>query len=98
MAERQLSANQVVAYNLRRARGAETQEQAAQRLENYLGRRWSKASFSDAERSAENGRTRVFDANELLAFSRTFGKPISWFFTAPDDVDQVWCATPGEAT
>jgi transcriptional regulator with XRE-family HTH domain len=88
-----VTANQVVAYNLKRAREGLnlTQELAAQKLGDYLGRRWSKASFSATERSAEGGRIRVFDANELLAFSRVFEQSIGWFFTPPAGVDEVEC-------
>ncbi len=45
--------NQVVAYNLTRAREHRgwTQDEAAEALAPYLGTRWSKASFSQAERS-----------------------------------------------
>lgn len=48
-----LTPNRVVAYNLARARSLRgwTQEQAAERLEPFLGVRWSKATFSAAERS-----------------------------------------------
>src|SRR5687767_165497 len=48
-----LTANQIVAFNLARAREWKnwTQEEAADALEPYLGKRWSKASFSQAERS-----------------------------------------------
>jgi len=70
---------------------------AAQRLEPYLGKRWSVASFSDAERSAENGRTREFDANELLAFAQAFEKSIAWFFTPPDDLEHVYAGPPPDS-
>jgi hypothetical protein len=95
---KEMTANQLVAYNLRRAREERgwTQELAAQHLEQYLGKRWSKASFSIAERSADDGaRKREFDANELLAFSRTFEKPVAWFFTPrDDDLEYVTCGNP----
>jgi len=93
-----MTANQLVAFNLRNAREGLglTQEMAAQRLEPYIGKRWSVASFSDAERSADNGRTREFDANELLAFSQAFGKPIAWFFTPPADLESVDAGAPLE--
>lgn len=95
-----MTANQVVAHNLKRAREQLnlTQEQAAVELEKYLGRRWSKASFSAAERSAEDGRVRVFDANELLAFSRVFDESIGWFFTPPAGVDDVECGPLEDVT
>lgn len=96
-----MTANQVVAYNLRRAReerGA-TQEETAQRLEQYLGKRWSKASFSVAERSAEKGaRKREFDANELLAFTQIFEKPIGYFFELPPEIRQVTCGEPADVS
>jgi hypothetical protein len=85
-----ISANQLVAHNLRRAResylgtGA-TQEQAAVLLEEFLGERWSKTSWSNAERSAVTEYAREFSANEILAFARTFSVPVSYFFEPPDD-------------
>jgi hypothetical protein len=87
-----MTANQLVAYNLRRAReeAGLTQEQAAALLEPYLGRRWSKASFSVAERSADaRARRRLFDANELLAFSQVFKRPVAWFFTPPAEAERI---------
>jgi hypothetical protein len=80
-----LTPNQVVAYNLAQARTLRqwTQDEAAERLEPYLGRRWSKATFSAAERSIESDRVRQFDANEIVAFSRGFDLPVSWFFLPP---------------
>ncbi len=91
-----MTANQLVAYNLKRARErlSLTQEAAAQRIRPYSGKTWSVASLSDAERSAENGRTREFDANELLAFARAFERPIAWFFTPPDDLEYVHAGVP----
>src|SRR5947209_4053871 len=84
---RRMTANQLVAYNLRRIRERDglTQEQAAERLEPLLGRRWSKATFSAAETSVSSGRTREFNANEILAFSAAFGVPVGWFFLPPND-------------
>jgi transcriptional regulator with XRE-family HTH domain len=77
-----ITANQLVAANLRRARELRelTQEQAAERLEPYLGTRWSPAVFSAAETSVRTKRVREFSANELLAFSRAFDLPVLWFF------------------
>jgi transcriptional regulator with XRE-family HTH domain len=84
--------NQVVAHNLRRARGLHgwTQGTAAERLEPYLGVRWSKASFSAAERSADHGqRVKVFSADELIAFAAAFELPLAFFFTAPAGTSRV---------
>jgi transcriptional regulator with XRE-family HTH domain len=80
-----LTPNQVVAWNLAQARALKgwTQEEAAEALEPYLGRRWSKASFSTAERSVDSDRVREFDADEIVAFARAFDLPVSWFFLPP---------------
>jgi transcriptional regulator with XRE-family HTH domain len=78
--------NQVVAYNIRRARAKRewTQEDAAQHLEPYLGTLWSKATFSAAERGFETGdRIRQFTADDLIALSRGFDLPIVWFMLPP---------------
>jgi hypothetical protein len=98
---KEMTANQLVAYNLRRAREEArlTQGQASRLLEPYLGRRWSSASFSVAERSADEGtRRREFNANELLALARAFEKPVVWFLTPPNDLEHVACGEPAEVT
>lgn len=81
----QLAPNQIVAYNLAQARLWKnwTQEEAATELEPYLGARWSKASFSAAERSVDGQRVRQFSADEIVAFSRCFGLPVGFFFLPP---------------
>jgi transcriptional regulator with XRE-family HTH domain len=80
-----LTANQVVAYNLARARELRgwTQERAAEAIAPYLGLRWSKASFSQAERSLDGRNARQFDATEIIAFARGFDLPIGWFYFPP---------------
>ncbi len=81
--DQQLTAARLVAANLRAAREQRswTQEQAAEALAPYVGGvRWSKASWSAAER----GR-RHFTAAELLAFSACFKYPVVWFFLPPID-------------
>ena len=82
-----MSPNQVVALRLRLARHLRgwTQEQAAEHLEPHIGRRWSRASFSAAERSVDTGR-RQFTADDLVAFSRTFRMPLAFFLEPPDGV------------
>lgn len=69
-----LTPNQVVAFNLALARQHKglTQDEAAAALEPYLGKRWSKASVSQAERSIAGRFVRNFDADELVAFARAF--------------------------
>lgn len=80
-----LTPNQVVAYNLARAREWKgwTQTQAAEALAPYLGHRWSKPSFSQAERSFAGRFVRQFTADEIVAFARCFDLPITWFFLPP---------------
>lgn len=80
-----LTANQLVAYNLMRARKSQgwSQDQAAESLEPYLGVRWSKTVYSAAERSYQSKRVRQFTADEILAMSRAFGVPPLYFFLPP---------------
>lgn len=82
---RVLDANQVVAYNFGAARVLRgwTQDEAARYLAPHLGQVLPKASISAIERSVESGRTRLFNAQELVAFSLTFDLPIGWFFLPP---------------
>ena len=81
----QVSPNQLVAYNLAQARLHKgwTQQQAAEALEPFLGVRWSKASFSAAERSIDGERIRQFTTDEIVAFARCFQLPVTWFFLPP---------------
>lgn len=80
-----ITLDQVVAYNLRRARQHRgwTQAQAARQLEPFLGERWSSAVFSAAERSYEGNRIREFTASHVLAFALGFDLPIAWFYEPP---------------
>jgi hypothetical protein len=83
---RTMTPNQVVAYNVAKARALRgwTQEEAADALAPFLGARLSAASFSALERSAWSPtRIKVFSADELLALSRGFDLPIGYFFTPP---------------
>lgn len=80
-----MTPNQIVAYNLNQARlwKGWTQEQAADALAPHVGSRWSKANFSAAERSVAGERIRNFDADEIVAFARTFELPVTFFFMPP---------------
>ncbi len=83
---RLMTTNQVVAYNVAKARAIRgwTQEQAAEELAPYLGAKLSAASFSALERSAWNpGRIKVFSADELVALCRGFDLPIGFFLVPP---------------
>ncbi len=78
-----LSPCQIIAWNLeriRRSRGF-TQQQAAKRLEPYLGYRLSRPAFSQAERLS--GKLRRFDADEIVALARAFEVPIAYFSLRP---------------
>jgi transcriptional regulator with XRE-family HTH domain len=77
--------NQVVAYNMGRARALRgwTQEDAANELSHYLTHRMSRASYSAIERSIGGGRVKQFSADELVALARAFGLPLLWFFLPP---------------
>jgi transcriptional regulator with XRE-family HTH domain len=87
MSKPTLTPNQIVAFNLAEARSLRgwTQEEAAERLEPYLGTRWSKGSFSAAERSFTRERVRQFTADDLFAFAKAFNLPVSWFLLPPDE-------------
>jgi transcriptional regulator with XRE-family HTH domain len=86
-----MTANQVVAYNVAKARAIRgwTQEEAAEALAPYLGTRWSVASFSAIERSVDGGRIRRFSADQLLALSRGFDLPIAFFLVPPPPTEEI---------
>lgn len=86
---KRLTPNQVIAYNLRRARGLHgwTQAAAAERLEPYLGERWSRVVYSVAERSIAGKRIRRFSADEIVAFAAAFELPVAFFFEPPKGVE-----------
>ena len=95
-----LTPNQVVAYNLTQAREWKgwTQDQLAEALEPHLGKRWSKASVSQAERSVAGKFIRQFTADEIVAFARALDLPLGWFFLPPppwvDSATPVKLITP----
>lgn len=76
-----MNANEFVATRLvwARALSGWTQEEVATRL----GGGWTRVGVSAAERSHTGARTRRFDAEDLAAFSRVFGLPVSFWF-APE--------------
>ncbi|MGQ0631792.1 MAG: helix-turn-helix domain-containing protein [Sporichthyaceae bacterium] len=77
--------NEVIAYNFRRARELRglTQDEAAVKLEKFLGQRLPQASISALERSYGGDKRREFDAQEILAFACAFDVPLLWFFLPP---------------
>lgn len=78
--------NQIVAYNLARARRSWgwTQGEAAKRLSMQGGKAWSAATVGAAERSFSTERMREFNAAEIFDFALVFDKPVSYFFIPPD--------------
>lgn len=81
----EMTPNQIVAFNLARAREWRgwTQDQASEAIAPHLGQRWSRASFSFAERSVDGKQVRQFSADEIVALARGFGLPVTWFFMPP---------------
>src|SRR5215213_6097132 len=101
MSPPRLTPNQIVAWNLAQARKGRkwTQEEAAEHLEPYLGERWSKATYSAAERSVDGARIRQFTADDLHAFSRAFELPMTLFLTPPPwSGDEIGHAAGGETS
>lgn len=92
--------NQTIAFNLKRARTQRgwTQERAAEKLEPYLGERWSSATLSVAERSIDGKRVRQFTADDIFALARGFDLPINYFFRPPTSADEIGHARSSEAT
>ncbi len=84
-----MTPNQIVAHNLRVARAHKrwTQEEAGRRLAPHLGHTMGRASMSVAEKSAEGGKVRHFDADEIAIFARVFDLSIEWFLVPPIDVE-----------
>jgi len=80
-----LSAGNIVALNLKRAREMRglSQAETGKLLGDYLRNPWSPATVSAAERSWERGPERSFTANELDGFSRAFRLPLLWFLLPP---------------
>lgn len=93
---RAFTPNQVVAQRIASARMLRrwTQEEAADRLEPYLGAKWSAATFSIVERSVDGKRIRQFTADELVALSRAFEVPIGWWFTPSWGDETALVVTP----
>ena len=94
--QRAFTPNQVVAQRIALARQLRgwTQEEAADRLEPYLGAKWSAATFSIVERSIDGKRIRQFTTDELVALSRAFEVPIGWWFTPSWGDETALVVTP----
>jgi transcriptional regulator with XRE-family HTH domain len=57
-----------------------SQEQLGKRLEAVTGRRWSKATVSALERSADGVRVRQFDADDLVAIAHVLDVQLIFLF------------------
>lgn len=81
------SANQLVAYNLRRVRKLRhmTQKEAGKELGQLTGEEWSTATWSSAEQSVKGKRIRQFGVRDLLVFALLFDVPLAYFFTLPSE-------------
>jgi transcriptional regulator with XRE-family HTH domain len=84
--EPSLSMNQIVASNLARARRLRgwTQAETVKQLDQRAGVQTTVVNLSAYERSVDGKRRREFDADDLLAYARTFQLPITWFLLPPD--------------
>ncbi|MFK0154609.1 helix-turn-helix domain-containing protein [Streptomyces sp. NPDC090493] len=80
-----LTADGVVSYNLLHARNLRgwTQQEAADRISECLGKAWSVPVYAAAERAHRSARVKEFSADELLALSRAFRLPLAWWFVPP---------------
>lgn len=78
--------SQLVSYNLLRARRARgwTQQELGEALGRYMGRAWSNASVSAAERAWQGGRPRKFDVDEINSFCAIFDVPFAYFLLPPE--------------
>jgi transcriptional regulator with XRE-family HTH domain len=85
--EQVLTMNQVVAFNVRRARielREWSQAEACKRLGKAMGTRpWTVAAWSAMERSVDGNRIRLIDADLLVGLARAFNVPLIWFFLPP---------------
>jgi transcriptional regulator with XRE-family HTH domain len=91
-----VDADAVVSYNvaaIRHQRGW-TQEEVAERLGVFSGRRLPKSSMS-MERGFERGRTRRFNAQELYLLSVVFDVPVAYFFLPPPGAEATELADTG---
>jgi hypothetical protein len=91
-----LSVNQVVAFNLRRARESRgwSQLEAAVHIKPYLNELWSRQRFSAAERVYTGETEREFSVNELVAFARGFDLSVVYFLTPPPGCLHVFTSRP----
>ncbi len=70
-------------HSARQLRG-KTQTWVAERMTRFTTSKWSVSAVSAAEGGTTGGRPRSFNANEIVALSRTFDLPIPYFFVPPE--------------
>lgn len=91
MSERKwsLTINELVAFNLAKARKRRgwTQQETANALTRVTGKRYTAVTYSAAECSWRTGRTRQFDAAELVTFAQVFDLPVAAFLLPVEDRD-----------
>lgn len=85
----QWNASQIVAHNMAAARELRemTQAEVADALSAATGAKWSATTVAQAEGSVAGTRIRQFTATELVALSRIFDLPITYFFMPSSDPD-----------
>lgn len=84
-----MTPNQIVAHNLRRARGDLTLQQALERL-RAAGIGWTSVqTLHKAEQAADQRGGRRFTAEDLVAMARAFDLPITWFLLPPSGDERV---------
>lgn len=93
-----MSPDDVVSYNLKRARDLRgwKQPEAAERVSRYLGKTWSVQVYGDAERAYRIKRVKNFSATEVIAFCRAFELPLVWFYLPPDPRTRIVPRDGGE--
>lgn len=94
-----LDLNAIVAYNIKSIRLTRrlTQDQVADRLADFTGRRLPQASISQMEKAFDGGRRRLFNAHDLYLLAKVFEVPIVYFFLPPPPCLDRQLASTGEA-
>jgi transcriptional regulator with XRE-family HTH domain len=89
--QRSYTPNQVVAYNLKRARTLRglTLDETALRLTKYVGETWTRANLSALERSQTGGRPRRFETHDLVIYALVFDLSPLWFLMPPPHASKI---------
>jgi hypothetical protein len=95
-----VSMYEVISRNLRRAHiEAElTQDEVIQRLEPYVVTPWTRSKLTHAETGSQKAGQRTWhrhSANDLLAYSKAFAKPLLYFLLPPDQLEECWFGNEG---